>query len=71
MVEISVGWGGQLEGTETDIVQSLVVNTVGLVCVLDQLMDGQGGVVGLDNCVRYLRGWNSYLNCYIYIVYIV
>ena len=41
---------------EADIVQGLVVNAVGLVGVLNQLMDGEGGVVGLDNGVRHLGG---------------
>ena len=51
MVKISIGGGGQLEGTEANVIKGLVVNTVGLVCVLYKLMYGQRGVVGLDNCV--------------------
>ena len=39
MVQVSVGGGGEFQGTEADIVESLVVNAVGLVCVLDQLVD--------------------------------
>ncbi len=39
MVEVSVGWCGQFESTEADVVQGLVVDTVGLVCVLYQLMN--------------------------------
>ena len=39
MVEISVCWGGELEGSEADVVQSLIVDTVGLVSVLNELMD--------------------------------
>merc|ERR1712170_308481 len=42
MVEITIGGSGQLEGTEADVIQGLVVNAVGLVCVLNQLMDRQG-----------------------------
>lgn len=38
MVEVTVGGCGQFEGSEADVVQSLVVDTVSLVCVLDQLM---------------------------------
>ena len=56
MVQVTVGGGGEFQGTEADIVQSLVVDAVGLVCVLNKLVDGQGGVVGLNNCVGYLRG---------------
>jgi len=34
MVEITVSGGGKLEGTEADVVESLVVDAVRLVCVL-------------------------------------
>merc|ERR1712156_1052725 len=59
MVQVTVGGGGEFQGTEADIVQSLVVDAVGLVCVLNKLVDGQGGVVGLNNCVGYLGGWDN------------
>jgi len=49
MVEITVGWRGELQGSEADIVQSLVIDAHDLIGVLDELMDGQGGVVWLDN----------------------
>merc|ERR1711893_353497 len=39
MVEITVGWCGWLEGTEADVIQSLVVYAVGLICVLNKLVD--------------------------------
>jgi len=55
MVQISVCGGGQLQGPEADVVESLVVDAVGLVGVLNELMDGEGGVVWLDNGVRYLK----------------
>ena len=55
MVEVTVGGGGQLQGTEADVVQSLVVDAVGLVGVLHQLMHRQGGVVWLHNGVRHLQ----------------
>ena len=54
MVQISVSGSGELEGAEADVVQGLVVNAEGLVCVLNQLVDGKGCVVGLDNGVRDL-----------------
>ena len=56
MVKISVGGGGEFQGPEADVVESLVVDGEGLIGVLDQLMDGEGGVVRLDNCVRNLGG---------------
>jgi len=54
VVEVTIGGGGQLEGTEADVVQGLVVNAVGLIGVLNELVDGQGGVVGLNDSVRHL-----------------
>ena len=51
VVEISVGGGGEFEGAEADVIQGLVVDTVGLVGVFDELVDGEGGVVGFDNGV--------------------
>ena len=39
VVKITICWGRQLESTEADIVQSLVVDTEGLVRVLDELVD--------------------------------
>ena len=61
MVQIAVGWCGEFQGTETDVVESLVVDAVCLVCVLDQLMDWEGGVVGLNYCVWDLKiEWNPY-----------
>ena len=51
MVEITVGWGGELEGSETDIIEGLVINAHNLIGVLDELMDREGGVVWLNNSV--------------------
>merc|ERR1719399_2660168 len=56
MVKVTVGGGGELEGSEADIIEGLVVNAHNLVGVLDKLMDGEGGVVGLNNGVRDLGG---------------
>ena len=39
MVQVTIGGGGQLQGTETDVVESLVVDAVRLVCVLYKLVD--------------------------------
>ena len=55
MVQVTVGWGGEFKGSEADIVESLVIDTVGLVGVLNQLVDRQGGVVGLNHGVGYLK----------------
>ena len=39
MVQVTVCWGGELQGSEADVVQSLVVDAVGLVGVLNELVD--------------------------------
>ena len=54
MVQVTVCWGGEFQGPEADVVQSLVVDTVGLVGVLNELVDRQSGVIRLHNGVRYL-----------------
>jgi len=59
MVQITVGGGGELEGTEADIVEGLVVNAHDLVGVLNELMHGEGGVVGLNDGVGDLGGWHD------------
>ena len=59
MVQITIGWGGEFQGSEANVIQSLVIDTVGLVSVLNELVDGQGGVVGLDNGIRYLQQTNG------------
>merc|ERR1712205_190693 len=58
MVEVTVGGGGELEGTEADVVQGLVVKAHALVGVLHKLVDGEGGVVRLDNGVGHLGRWH-------------
>ena len=48
MVQVTVRRRGELESAEADVVESLVIDTEGLVRVLNQLVDGEGGVVGLE-----------------------
>jgi hypothetical protein len=57
VVQITISWSGQLQGSEADIVQGFVINDHALIGVLDQLMDGEGGVVGFNDSVGHLRGW--------------
>jgi hypothetical protein len=59
VVKISVRWVGELEGSHADVVESLVVDTEGLVRVLNQLMDRESGIVWLDNGIRDLGGRNN------------
>jgi hypothetical protein len=54
VVEVTVGRLVELEGSEANVVQRLVVDTERLVGVLDQLVDREGGVVRLDDGVRDL-----------------
>lgn len=55
MVQITVCGRGQFQSAEANVVQCLVVNAERHVGVLDQLVNGQGGVVGLHNCVGHLN----------------
>jgi hypothetical protein len=59
VVKIAVGWVVKLQCTHADVVQSFVVNAEGLVRVLDKLMNGQGGVVWLDDSVGDLGRWDN------------
>jgi len=54
VVKITIGGGGELKGSEADIVEGLVINAHYLISILDQLMDGKSGVVGLNDGVRHL-----------------
>ena len=55
MVQITVCWGGEFQGSEANVVESLVIDTVSLVGVLNKLVNGQGGVIWFYNCVWYLK----------------
>merc|ERR1719498_246195 len=59
VVKITVGWGGELEGSEADIVESLVINAHNPIGVLDELMDREGSVVWLNDGIRDLWGWHD------------
>jgi hypothetical protein len=56
MVKITVGRGGELQGTEADVVQGLVIKGEALVGVLHKLMHGKGAVIGLNDSVGHLGG---------------
>jgi len=59
MVQITVGWGGELKSSEADIVEGFVINNLDLIGVLNELMDGKGGVVWFDNGIRDLWRWED------------
>ena len=56
VVKITVGGGGEFEGTEANIVEGLVVNAHDIIGVLNELMDGESGVVGLNDGIGDLGG---------------
>ncbi len=56
MVEISVGGGGELEGSEADVVEGFVVNNLNFISRIDEEMDRKSSVVGLNDGVGDLRG---------------
>ena len=39
MVQVTIGWGGEFQSSEADIIEGFVVNDHALVGVFDQLMD--------------------------------
>ena len=59
MVEITIGGGGELEGSEADIVEGFVINDHALIGVFNQLMDREGSVVWLNDGVGHLGGWHD------------
>jgi hypothetical protein len=59
MVKITISGGGELKSSETDIVESFVINDHALIGVFDELMDGKSGVVWLNDGIRHLGGWED------------
>lgn len=56
VVEVPVGRRGEFQRAEADVVEGLVVNAEGFICVLQKLVDRQGGVVWLHYGVRDFWG---------------
>jgi len=59
MVKITVSGGGQFQGSETDIVKSFVIDDHTFVGVFNELMNGEGGVVGFNDGIRNFGGGND------------
>merc|ERR1719229_1102403 len=55
MVEVPICWRRELQRAEAYVIERLVVEEEALVGVLDELMEGQDGVIGLHHGVRDLR----------------
>ena len=51
MVQVTVCWGGEFQGTEADVIESFIVNAVCFIGVLNKLVDGEGGIVWFYDCV--------------------
>ena len=56
MVEITVSGGCKFEGAEAYIIKSLIVDDLDFVGVFDELVDGESGIVRLDNCIGDFGG---------------
>ena len=50
---------GKFQCAEANVIECLIVNTKGLVCVLYELVNGEGCIVGLSNCIGHFRRWNN------------
>jgi len=55
MIQVAVCWILKLQSAEANVVQSLVVDAVSLISVLNKLMHRESCVVRLDNRVRDLK----------------
>jgi len=51
VVKVAVRWGGELQSSEADIIQSFVVNDHDFVGVFDELMDGESRIIWLNDGV--------------------
>ena len=69
MVQVTVSGGGELQGSEANVVERLVVDAVRFVGVLNQLVDRERRVVGLDDGVRDLK--DSFNHCGLNVQFIV
>jgi len=54
MVKITIGRSGELESSETDVVQGLVIKSEALISILDKLVNRESGIVWLDDGIRHL-----------------
>ena len=53
VVEVSVSRGRKLEGPEANVVEGLIVDTESLIRVFHELVNRQGGIVGLYKERKY------------------
>ena len=60
MVQVTIGWGGQFQSSEANIIKSFVINDHTFIGVFNQLMDRQGCVVRFNDGVGYFWGWDNW-----------
>jgi len=51
VVQVSIGGGGKLEGTEANVIKSLIVQNHDFVCILNKLVNREGCIVWLNDSV--------------------
>jgi hypothetical protein len=56
VIQISKGGGGELEGSEADIVEGFVINAHDFISVFDELMDGESAIVRFNDGIGDLGG---------------
>ena len=59
MVQITVGWGGELKSSEADIVEGFVINNLNFISIFYELMDGKSSVIWFNNGIRDLWRWEN------------
>ena len=57
MVQITISGIGQFQGSEADIIQSLIVNAVCLIGIFYQLVNRQSCIVRFNHGIRHLGRW--------------
>ncbi len=55
MVQVAIGRSGQFQGTETNVIERLVVNAECLISVFYKLVNRQGSIVRFHDCVTDLK----------------
>jgi len=59
MVQITVGWGGELKSSETDIVESFIIDNLDFIGVLNKLMDRKSSIIRFNDGIGDFWGWED------------
>ena len=65
MGQVTVGGQGQLYGSESNVMERIIINAIGLICVFYWLVDWVGGGVGLHFSVQHLKQGCPAKNIYV------